>query len=441
MIFRKPFSWVTHLLGLGAGVGLAVLFSDGISADKTAEDSIHRSDASRDVVPARQGRSVNVADARAKVTGAKGTDDFAGAWKSIAARDLTINERLEMQLTVLHQWSLVDLEAAMRAALDNAWDGGAEKGGIGPLIAAFAEAFQQRPLEAWDLLQSGKLGLGAALFERQWIDSAAIKDPAFLFSVASKISFHSRKHAIEQAMRSAAKDPEMKEAMISKLIQLPDDPSADNYIAIAFNALPANEGNASEVRGKLAAATDERAKTVLLHEFASTLRDASADVISKEWAQLSPEMQARAAVAFSNGSQGIRNAPAVADMLIKTEQWNLLKFSWPKFTEYGKSTSDPKQLAEWAMTLPENGEVRRIFSESVAPFVVRNNEEAKEWLTSLPPGDWKTEATLQAYANNALYARNDEALFTWTVERVEDEGQRAQMMAQYEAWLRRRGEK
>lgn len=439
MISRNSMPWLTHLIGLAAGVGLAVWFGHGSPSERTSGHTVQHRDASEERKPYRPGRSSQVKDANVAVQSSKGKDDFAGAWKSIASRNLTINERLEMQITVLNQWSRVDLEAAMRAALANAWDGGAEKGGIGPLIAAFADAFEERPLEAWDLLKSGKLGLGAALFERQWIDSAAIKDPVLVFSMLPEISVRSRRHAIEQAVRSAAKDPETKEALITKLIQWPDDQSVGEVIPIAFAVMPSREGDAAEVRGRLAAATDERAKTVLLHEFASTLRDASADVISKEWAQLSPEMQARAAVAFSNGPQGVRNAPAVAEMLIKTEQWNLLKFNWPKFTEYGKSTSDPKQLAEWAMTLPEKGEVERIFTESVAPLVVRDNAEAKEWIMSLPAGDWKTRMALETYARNALYARNDEELFTWAVGRMEDE-QRGDMLRQYQAWLKRRGE-
>ena len=259
------------MLCVGLGIGLAIFLRSGLSESgagngdkkREAEDSPRKTQV---VNQSRPGRSGNVAEAKAEVKTSGGRDDFAGAWKEIASRDLTVSQRLEMQIKILNQWTKVDLEAAMHAALDNAWDGGTEKGGVGPLMVAFGDAFRENPLKAWDLMQSGKLGLGAALFERQWIESAAEKEPAFLFSVAPKISATWRKHAIEQAMRSAAKDPEMKEAMVRKLIEMPDGPSADGYIAIAFNALPANEGNAAEVRGRLSAATNERAKSVLLHE-------------------------------------------------------------------------------------------------------------------------------------------------------------------------------
>ena len=436
----------THLLCVGLGICLAIslksgLLESGTTGERQKGESEVSPGKSQVVNPSRPGRSGNVAEAKAEVKTSGGRDDFAGAWKGIASRDLTVSQRLEMQIKILNQWAKVDLEAAMHAALDNAWDGGTEKGGVGPLMVAFGDAFREDPLKAWDLMQSGKLGLGAALFERQWIESAAEKEPAFLFSVAQKISSASRKHAIEQAMRSAAKSPEMKDAMIRKLIEMPDFPAADNYIAIAFNALPANEGNAAEVRGRLAAATNERAKSVLLHEYTSTLRDASAAVIARAWSQLDPEMQKRAAVAFFNGQQGTRNAPAVLDMLIKNEQWDVLRGSAAKLSEYGKSTTDPRGLAEWAMSLPQRGETASMFFRAMEPFVVRNNAEAKEWISSLPSGDWKTELALRTYANNALYARNDEELFAWTVERMANEGQREGMKRQYDDWLKNRGER
>lgn len=445
MIISKSGKVLSHLVCVGLGIGLAVSLRSGWMESGAVKETPGGeaevvSGKSQVNNPGRPGRSGDFAEAKAEVKASAVGDDFAGAWREIASRDLTVSQRLEMQIKILNQWAKVDLEAAMHAALDNAWDGGTDKGGVGPLMVAFGDAFRERPLEAWDLLQSGKLGLGAVWFERQWVESAAEKEPAFLFSVAPKISAATRQHAIEQAMRSAAKDPEMMEAMIRKLIELPDNPSANNYIGIAFNALPAKEGNA-EVRGRLAAATNERAKTVLLHEYTSTLRDASASVISSEWGQLSPEMQKRAAVAFFNGKQGTSNAPAVLDMLIKNEQWYVLRGSAAKLSEYGKSTTDPRGLAEWAMSLPERGETASMFFRAMEPFVIRNNPEAKEWIGSLPPGDWKTELALQTYANNALYARNDEELFAWTVERMSSETQREGMKRQHDAWLKKRGER
>lgn len=435
---------LTHLVCIGIGLGLAASLREAMSAlneTHAANEARPSSPATDAPLPERPGRPFQVKEKASPENGsaARPGGDFKGAWEAIASRKLTISERLEMQIGVLKQWSMVDMEGAMRAALDNAWDGGTAKGGVDPLMVAFEEAFKARPLVAWDLLQSGKLGLGTELFRQQWIKSAAQTEPVFLFSVAAEIPVGLRMAAIQEAMRSAAKSPELKEEMIRKLADLPDTPSANNYIAIAFNALPANEGNAAEIRGALAAATNDRAKTILLHEYTSTLREANASVLSAEWGKLTPEMQRRAAIAFYNGAQGTKNAPVVLDMLIRTEQWDTAQSASSRLIEYGRSTDKPGELAAWGMSLPQRPETQDLFRRSIDPYINRNNAEAREWIQTLPLGDWRTERVLYAFTQNALYARNNEELYQWALDRIVDPETKGAAARSYDGWARRRG--
>lgn len=433
----------THVICLAVGVGLAVVFKQAVSsraAEETAPAATTESQAAA-VTPQRPGKPMATRDGHTGKDGAVvKSGDYRAAWNAIGTRDLTIQQRLELQIGVLREWAMVDMEGAMRAALENAWDGGTAKGGVQPLMVAFAKAFEARPADAWDLLQSGKLGLGTELFRAQWVSSASRTEPLFVFSVAEQIPYQHRMGAIQNAMRSASADPEMKEQMIRKLADLPNEPGYDNFIAIAFNALPANEGNAADVRGRLAAATNERAKTILLHEFASTLREADPRALGAEWEKLDPEMKKRAAVAFSNGEQGTRNAPAVLDMLMATDQWDRVMSSHSKLSEYGKTTKDPKQLAEWGMTLPERPEAEVIFRQTIDPFINRNNAEAKQWIDSLPAGEARKDRALYAYTQNALYARNDVALYEWALERMTDSAAKTAAQNSYASWLKRRGQ-
>ena len=436
---------ITHVVCIGLGIGLAASLHQSLGTDgsessdpNTAASSLGEASGTPRL-PDRPGRP-----AQGKEPGnARGTaiagGDFKGAWENIASLDLTISERLEMQIAVLKQWSMVDLQGAMRAALDNAWDGGPTKGGVDPLMIAFEEAFKARPLDAWDLLQSGKLGLGTELFRKQWITSAAQTEPVFLFSVATEIPTALRRMSIELAMRSASRSPELKEEMVRKLADMPDTPTANNYIAIAFNALPANEGNAAEIRGALAAATNERAKTILLHEYTSTLREAGASVLTAEWGKLTPEMQKRAAMAFYNGAQGARNAPVVLDMLISTGQWDAAISGSSRLIEYGRSTDKPEDLAAWGMSLPQRPETRELFRRSIDPYINRHNAAARQWIETLPPGDPRTERVLYSYIQNALYARNNEELYQWALDRIVDPATKNDATRDYEYWAKRRG--
>jgi hypothetical protein len=368
-----------------------------------------------------------------------GGSDFRGALDAIASRNLTVSQRLDMQIAVLREWSMVDMESAMRAALDNAWDGGTQKGGVAPLMVAFDQAFQARPVDAWDLLQSGKMGLGTELFRAQWIESAAKTEPVFVVSVAHLLEFPHSMTAVQSAMGIAGGNPELKEQVVRKLILMPDQSGTNGLIAIAFNSLPAAEGVAPEVRGRLAAATDERAKTVLLHEFSAALREAGGATLNAEWVKLSPEMQKRAAVAFLNGPQGTKNAPAVLDMLMATDQWDRVITAGDKLTEYSRNLQDTKQLAEWGMKLPERPEADYLFRRTIDPLINRDNASARTFIDSLPKGAPRKDRALFAYTQNAIYARNDEELFQWAVERMTDPGMKAAAQRSYDSWAKRSG--
>lgn len=435
---------LTHAVCLGIGLAVAVALkqaanSGGHDIPPAGGNAAHGGKG--EAIPDRPGRPVG-ADVLSKgpaTTTTSGGNDFRGAWDAIASRNLTISQRLELQIGVLREWAMVDMEGAMRAALDNAWDGGTQKGGVGPLMVAFDEAFRARPMDAWDLLQSGKLGLGTELFRQQWITSASKTEPDFVFSVAKDIPYALRMGAIQMAMRAAMGNPELEDRMRRKLSDLPDEPGYDNYIAIAFNSLPPSEGSAAELVGRLAAATNPRAKTMLLHEFSAALREAGAATLRTEWAKLSPEMQKRAAVAFLNGPQGTKNAPAVLDMLMATDQWDRVTAAGNQLTEYSRNLQDTKQLAEWGMTLPERPEAEYLFRRTIDPLINRDNAGARAWIESLPAGSPRKDRVLFAYTQNAIYARNDEALFQWAVERMTNPDTKAAALRSYDGWAKRRG--
>jgi hypothetical protein len=435
---------LTHAACLGIGLLAAVSLKQAASTgggEAPADGGNTAHGGKGEAIPARPGRPAG-ADLISKgpaTTKTTGGNDFRGAWDAIASRNLTVSQRLEMQIGVLREWAMVDMEGAMRAALDNAWDGGTQKGGVGPLMVAFDEAFRARPMDAWDILQSGKLGLGTELFRQQWITSASKTEPDFVFSVVKDIPYALRMGAIQMAMRTAMGNPELEDRMRRKLADLPDEPGYDNYIAIAFNSLPPSEENAAELSGRLAAATNERAKTMLLHEFSAALREAGAVTLRTEWAKLSPEMQKRAAVAFLNGPQGVKNAPAVLDMLMATDQWDRVTAAGNQLTEYSRNLQETKQLAEWGMTLPERPEAEQLFRRTIDPLINRDNAGARTWIDSLPQGSPRKDRVLFAYTQNAIYARNDEALFQWAVDRMTDPGMKAAAQRSYDSWAKNRG--
>ena len=436
---------LTHAGCIIAGIGLmAALGGAASSVREISKDEARKEKHAAFSLPGRPDRKEPVKQAERGLfpdgsVKRYRASEYKAAWDAIAFKDVTIRQRIELQQALLQQWSLVDMEGAMVAVLAGPWDGHYQEGGIDALLGSFSEAFLQNPLEAWDLIQSGKFGPGSALFREQWVNSVAGKEPLLAVSLMGSMSHRVQMNVLAQALGHHGGDPDMRRQILAKLGEMPEDtPNLSGLVAQAFKISP-SDGDPAGYREAIANASSDQARTMALHEYLSSIRNLDATALRAEWSQLPPEMQARAATGLFNSPAGVKNAPAVLDLIMETGQWDRLRdpTAQNNLRTYAK-TLDGVDLASWGMKLPDRPETIEIFRRAVDPYISRNIGDAKGWIESLPD-DWRKDRALGQLSQHALYGSNDPALSQWALDSISDPQIRAEANKWRGAWAKQRG--
>ncbi len=366
-------------------------------------------------------------------------EEYKAAWDAIGFRNLTVRDRIELQQKILAQWALVDMEGAMMAALGGPWDGHYQEGGIDALMSSFAEAFKLNPLGAWDLIQSGKLGPGSALFREQWAKTAGQHEPLLAVSVLGSFSRKDQSQVLRFALDGSPENRELRAQILAKLAELPPDTKDfSGLIAEAFGISP-SDGDPASYREAIANASTDEARTMALHEYLSSLRNLDATALRNEWSQLPPDLQARAAVGLFNSPVGVKNAPDVLDLIMETGKWDRLKdpTAQNNLRNYAR-TLNGVDLASWGMKLPERPETIEIFRRAVDPYISRNIGDARGWIESLPQG-WHRDRALGQFSQHALYGSKDPALSQWALDNISDPQIKAEATKWRGDWAKQTG--
>lgn len=436
---------LTHAGGILLGLGLMAALG-GIASENRSSVVDKQSAAGRGLTGKGEGsdrldrqRPAEGREKRADGQVRYRSDEYKAAWDAIGFRNVTVRERVELQQKLLAQWALVDMEGAMMAALGGPWDGQYQEGGIDALMSSFAEAFKLDPLGAWDLIQSGKLGPGSALFREQWAKTAGEHEPLLAVSFLGSFSRKDQSQVLRYALGGPSGNKELRAQILAKLGELPPDTKdLSGLIAEAFKVSP-SDGDPASYREAIANATSEQARTMALHEYLSSIRNLDATALRGEWSQLPPELQGRAAVGLFNSPAGVKNAPEVLDLIIETGQWNYLKdpTAQNNLRTYAR-TLDGVDLASWGMKLPDRPETIEIFRRAVDPYISRNIGEARGWIESLPQG-WHRDRALGQFSQHALYGSKDPVLSQWAVDNISDPQIKTEVTKWRGEWVKQTG--
>ena len=121
----------------------------------------------------------------------------AEAWESLNDRSLPRSDRLAIQKTLLREWSRIDLEAALHAALTETprdQDG---------LLAACSPGMLANPSQAWDLVMARSFGWETALARSMWIGLMMKNQPADYFSKLPEMPRSDRLRTLGSMSRAA----------------------------------------------------------------------------------------------------------------------------------------------------------------------------------------------------------------------------------------------
>ncbi len=325
-----------------------------------------------------------------------------------------------MQRKLLEQWSMVDLQSAMAAALEGNWDG--DDGGVNSLVPAFREAFLKNPMEAWRIIKSGELGLGSALFRWQWVTAVATDNPMLVLSCFGDFSDNLQKAALWPILERHSKDPAVTDAILRMLRERPAD-ALTKTLAAEFYKQVTPSGTPEELAGKITTAPTEQERIIALQAFTASLRGVDPATVGKLIANL-PQDSRGDIVRQLLAASGNEMPTDLLNLAIASGNWDLLKDPMVagvegKVAEYARRR-DPIAIAEWGLSLPNRPETQEVYRRAITGYIDRYPVEAREWIMSIPEGDWRRERALMEYSQNALWYKKNQEGAAWAIERITD---------------------
>jgi len=371
-----------------------------------------------------------------------GSKDFRDAWDVIALRKgLTTRERAAMQRKILEQWAMVDLQSAMEAALAGNWDG--DDGGVNSLIPAFREAFVKNPMEAWRIIQSDSLGLGSSLFRWQWVTAVSSENPMLVLSCFDDFSDNLKKAALWPLLERRSTDPAVTEAILRMLRERPAD-ALTKTLAAEFYKQVTPAGTPEELAGKINTAATEQEKIIALQAFTASLKGVDPGLIKNLIGNLPPESRGDI-VRQLLAASGNEKPTALLDLAIASGNWELLRDPMVagvegKVAEYARRR-DPISIVEWGLTLPDRPETQEVYRRAITGYIDRYPVEARDWIMSIPEGDWRRERALMEYSQNALWYKKNQEGAAWAIERITDPKIKGTAMSWRTEWAQRNGVK
>lgn len=413
---------LTHAAAAGLGMALAAtapgLFSSKVQSTDTT--SATTSAEGKEDTSKRKTDTTTTAGGRAA--------EFRRAWAALGSQKLPLPKLRALQRKLLEEWAEVDLEGAMEAALGEAWDSWENSYGNRsghPLNEAFAKTFAERPLDAWKILSSDKLGAGAQLMRRGWIYAVSKKDGPLLISMLSEMPASLRGLAIAESLRQIPRDkPEELDALRKKIATSGKLEDATKWLQTAYFIFPQMKGDSAQLRESWSSTPDGSNRAIAMTEWASSLRKMNRDQFLTEWQNV-PE-SARGDAAKSVLSQTPGDSSYLLDAIdhaIEAGEWAYLEKGVAdkiRALDPRGENSDPKTVADWALKLPARPEATDLFHRAIEGYLVTNPDEGRTLLESLPAGDWHRERGFIELSQTYLWRHNDPEGSRRAIESITD---------------------
>jgi hypothetical protein len=395
---KRYFPGCTHIAVLGLGVMLGLPgspirimpeLSSGVDLTTTTNPT-----------PAAQGDGGEFSSASgAPLT----TADYAAAWDSLKGRFLPRQERLLIEKTLLEEWSVIDLAAAVRAVFAETRDDGPSgfgKVGIISLLDCCAPGIRADPLAAWELVRTRAFGMETGRFRRQWLECMTETHPVQVFSILAELPKGERLSTLASLAEasSSADDPATRMAIWNQLSALPDTPADQEFIhrvgeTICYYTPPA------EVVERLLGETTSAGRKICISALSLALFEVVENEDFPKPLFLLPTA-IRGEVAAASLKHGVGNedrALILANIALDSGNFDALQAAAadPAFARFAKEMDQPLALAQWALRLPEDPCTAEIFRQSIAGAAYSDFEAIQATLHALPEG-WQRDQGLAA---------------------------------------------
>ena len=347
--------------------------------------------------------------------------EYRKAWDAIAEQSLPQQKRFFLQMELLRHWAEVDLEGALAAAFDTSWDGRNNGMGIETLLQAFDKEFARRPTESWDLITSGRFGLGATLAKGRWARSVVKENPMLVANSLRQIPYHTRRSIFPEVLAAIKEDPSKIGSFYDKLAELPQDHLYLDMVRQSIEALGAR-GSLDEIRGKFMEATSDAQRTILIHELGKTLAGSSLDTITAELGKVPETDRGRILRSVTMHTEtGGEQTPQLIGMLLQSGEYKeVQQRAQEHIKAYASTPEKQATLAAWAVNLPRMPDAAAVIHRSVAGYVMNDPQGSRAWLESIPASSWGRNTALAEYSQQMLWKHNDPEASAWALSQIAD---------------------
>ena len=194
---------------------------------------------------------------------------------------------------------------------------------------------------------------------------------------------------------------------------------------------------------KLNAAVSDNEKLLASQALVASMRGLNLDVITPHLANLPSDVQGEILRGLLGSSQVAKAPTDFLNLAIQSGNWQLLKDERVAgveglVAEYAKRV-DPISIAEWGLSLPERPETVDIFRRSITGYIDSNPVEARDWIMSIPEGDWRRERALLEYSQNSLWYKNNPEASLWAIDQMKDPKVKGTAAVWRDEWAQRKG--
>lgn len=370
--------------------------------------------------------------------------EYARAWKALRSAQLPTGERIRLQQELLREWAEIDLETAIEVALEEAWDrdGAGYYDPEGPLLGVFVDAFAKDPQAGWDMIRGRQFGIATGMVRHVWLNAVGNADPLFLAERLGELSWRDRDKAVAacQAGMIAANDEELSKKMFELFTKLPADVVSSEVLANVVRQR-GSAADPEQLVGEIRSLSGEnpRMAEALAIQMGSELSDHSVGEIRSLMSTL-PEGVRDDALwsAMRFGRRGVEQLE-IARMLMKEGAWDKLEQAdMVRSVQDIARQSDSKAVADWANELPVRAETTELYHRSVEFYLRDHMEDSREWIASLPAGEWRDRAYAE-YSQQALNSHNDSDASRWALERIGNKTFQAEAKGWRTQWETRTG--
>lgn len=438
---RRSVTLITasHLLVISAGVLLAR--QSGESKTKEATSDHPQSGPAAAAVHDRNSTGPKSSNTSSKKW--RG-GEFARAWKAMPYAKLSTSERVKAQRELLMRWAEQDLTSAIDAALGEAWDGDDQDfGGTGPLLGCFTEAFAKNPEESWDLIKSKRFGIASGMLRQVWIQSAGEKDPLFLAAHIGELSWRDTQVAlnacqvdVEGSGKSGTRD-----AVFKILARLPEDVVSTEQLLTFATPPDGTVIDPAAMKDEILklGSGDERlakAKAMLL---GLAISSKSSREIADEIQSMPKALGDEVLWAAFKGGNNPETTLGTMDLLIEDGAWSKVeqRDTVGQLQRIARN-GGAEAVADWALTMPVRKETTELFHRSVEMYLRDNMDDARDWMTAIPPGIWRDRAFAE-YSQQALNAHKDPAASRWALDQIADPAFKNEAASWRSQWEKRTG--